>query len=408
MYGHPVLITKNASMAHISVIPSVVKDEDLVIIDHQVHASVQNAVQLLKPRGIKIEMLRHNRVDLLEQKIKDEQSKHDNIWFMIDGVYSMYGDTAPLLEIVALMNKYPKLKVYVDDVHGMSWKGENGQGFVQSEIGHLHERMILCGTMSKVFGASGAFVVFPNRDEHRKITTFGGPNSFSAQLDPATLGAAVASAKIHLSEEIYELQDGLKKRIDYFNSLLEKTILPLIEKNSTPIFFIGTSTPSFGYKLMNRLLEEGFYVNVGVFPAVPVKNTGLRITISLYNEMEDIKALFETLETVYFEILNEEEINLDKIYKNFKLKDDIIKTLCSPNGKNSDLTFKIHNSITEIDKKMWNQKMYKRGMFDYDALKFWESTFSENKKQEENWDFYYIEISKNNIPLLYRVLTHTK
>ena len=167
MYGYPVLITKNASMAHMSVIPSLVKDEDLVIIDHQVHASVQNAVQLLKPRGISVEMLRHNRIDLLEQRIKDQQSKYDHIWFMIDGVYSMYGDTAPLKDIVNLMNKYPKLKV-VDDVHGMSWKGTNGQGFVQSEIGSLHKRMILCGTMSKVFGASGAFVVFPNRDEHRR------------------------------------------------------------------------------------------------------------------------------------------------------------------------------------------------------------------------------------------------
>ena len=408
MYGYPVLITKNASMAHMSVIPSLVKDEDLVIIDHQVHASVQNAVQLLKPRGISVEMLRHNRIDLLEQRIKDEQSKYDHIWFMIDGVYSMYGDTAPLKDIVNLMNKYPKLKVYVDDVHGMSWKGTNGQGFVQSEIGSLHKRMILCGTMSKVFGASGAFVVFPNRDEHRKISTFGGPNSFSAQLDPATLGAAVASAKIHLSDEIYYLQKELKKRIDYFNSLLSDTKLPLIEKNSTPIFFIGTSTPAFGYKLMNKLLDEGFYVNVGVFPAVPVKNTGMRITISLYNEMEDIQALFEALHREFFNILDEEEITLEKIYKNFKL--DLKEKVNEKNPlsvKNEDITYKVHKSITSLDKGNWNKKMNQRGMFDYDALVFWESTFSNNKKKEENWDFYYIEIMADDTPILYSVLTHT-
>lgn len=405
MYGHPVLITKNASMAHISVIPSVVGDDDLVIIDHQVHASVQNAVQLLKPRGIPVEMIRHNRADLLEQKIKEEQDKYDYVWFMIDGVYSMYGDTAPLMEIVALMDKYPKLKVYVDDVHGMSWKGVNGQGFVQGEIGHLHERMILCGTMSKVFGASGAFVVFPDHDQHRKISTFGGPNSFSAQLDPATLGAAVASAKIHLSPEIYELQIALKKRIDFFNELLEQTSLPLINANETPIFFIGTATPSFGYKLMNRLLEQGFYVNVGVFPAVPVKNTGLRITISLYNEMEDIQALFETLHLAYYELLEKEDITLEKIYKNFKIEPK--KIPAKSEQADSILTCKLYRSITEINKDSWNEKMYQKGMFDYDALLFWESTFSQNSKKEENWDFYYIEITDGNKPLLYSVLTHT-
>src|SRR4028119_2244563 len=98
MYGHPVLIAKNSTLAHIAVIPGVVRDEDAVILDHQVHWSVQNACQLLKPRGIHVDMIRHSNLHMLEEKIKEFGNKYDKIWYMADGVYSMYGDFAPLGE----------------------------------------------------------------------------------------------------------------------------------------------------------------------------------------------------------------------------------------------------------------------------------------------------------------------
>jgi 7-keto-8-aminopelargonate synthetase-like enzyme len=70
MYDHPILVTKNSTLGHIGVIPSIVRDEDAVLLDHQVHSSVQNACQLLKPRGISVEMIRHSDIKMLEEKIK--------------------------------------------------------------------------------------------------------------------------------------------------------------------------------------------------------------------------------------------------------------------------------------------------------------------------------------------------
>src|SRR5688500_9855474 len=60
MYGDPIIITKNSTLGHLGVIPCVVRDEDGVILDHQVHWSVQSAVQMLKTKGVPLELIRHN------------------------------------------------------------------------------------------------------------------------------------------------------------------------------------------------------------------------------------------------------------------------------------------------------------------------------------------------------------
>ena len=63
MYKNPVLVAKNSTLCHLGSIPSIVRDEDVVILDHQVHNSVQSACQMLKPRGIRVEMIRHSNLD---------------------------------------------------------------------------------------------------------------------------------------------------------------------------------------------------------------------------------------------------------------------------------------------------------------------------------------------------------
>lgn len=120
----------------------------------------------------------------------------------------------------------------------MSWIGKNGTGFVMSKLKELPEHILLFGTLSKTFGASGAVLVCSNKKMHHKVKTFGGPLTFSAQLEPASVAAAIASADIHLSDEIYLLQNELQQRIHHFNSLLEKAQLPLVEKNNSPVFIL--------------------------------------------------------------------------------------------------------------------------------------------------------------------------
>mgnify|MGYP003629590439 CR=1 FL=1 len=404
MYGYPIIITKNSTLGHMGVIPSAVADDDVVILDHQVHWSVQNAAKMLKTRSVPIEMIRHNNLEMLEDKIKKYRGGKRRIWYMADGIYSMYGDYAPVKELMALSKTYPQLHFYFDDVHGMSWKGRNGTGYVLDQLGELSEHVLLFGTLSKTFGASGAVLACSNPKMYDKIKTFGGPLTFSAQLEPASVAAAIASARIHLSPEIYELQEDLGHRIDHFNDGLEQTELPLIDSNASPVFYIGTGMPKTGYNFVNRLMGEGFYVNLGIFPAVPVKNTGVRITISRHNEKEDIRALVEAMAYHFPKALEATGTNPERVYHAFKLGARKSKTQKSSN----ELSLKIFDSIDGVDKVEWNRYLGGQGVYDWDGLKFLESVFRDNPKKEHNWSFRYVVIRDlKGRPVLMTFLSHS-
>ena len=96
MFGQPVILAPTVTLGHLANIPVLVGDNDAVIVDTQAHASVQQAVDMLKLRKIHVEVIRHNRMDILEEKINELKDEHHKIWFMCDGVYSMYGDALPV------------------------------------------------------------------------------------------------------------------------------------------------------------------------------------------------------------------------------------------------------------------------------------------------------------------------
>ncbi|GAA3586921.1 bifunctional aminotransferase class I/II-fold pyridoxal phosphate-dependent enzyme/GNAT family N-acetyltransferase [Flavivirga amylovorans] len=404
LYDAPIIITKNSTLGHLGVIPSAVEDGDAIILDHQVHWSVQSAANVLKTRSVPIEMIRHSNLDMLEDKIKKLSSKYKKIWYMADGVYSMYGDVAPLDELMELCNKYPQLHLYLDDVHGMSWAGKNGTGYVLSKLDELPDNVLLFGTLSKTFGASGAVAVCTHKKRYHKIKTFGGPLTFSAQLEPASVAAAIASADIHLSPEIYMLQNELLERITLFNTLLSKTDLPLVEENNSPVFYIGTGMPVTGYNFVNRLMKEGFFVNLGIFPAVPVKNTGIRVTISRHNQAEEIKSLVDAMVYHYPKALEDTHTTSDKVRRAFKLP-----TLDETPKKKVHEEFRVvyEKTIQDVDMGEWNKLMGGKGVFDWDGLLFLENVFTKNKLSENNWDFHYIIIrDENNTPILATFFTY--
>lgn len=390
MYGRQVIVTKNATLAHMAAIPVLVGDKDAVLLDHQVHWSVQDAAKRLKLRGVKIELVRHNRLDILEEKIRALSSSVENIWYMADGVYSMFGDFAPVKKLLDLSKKYKQLHLYFDDVHGMSWVGSHGCGFVMDKIGHLDPKTVVVGTLSKTFGANGSFILCGNQKHHLKIKTFGGSLTFSAQLDPASVGAAIASAKIHLSKEITEFQNELKEKITFFNDMISNYHLPLVEKNLSPVFFLATGIPETGYRLTRSLMNEGFFVNMGLFPAVPSKNTGLRITISRHNQKKEMEKLALTLHRLYPKVMHETGNNMERLRDAFKTD------FKSINEQKQTADFKIvqHNSITEINRQSWNDLFQGEGILDWEGFKFLEDCFQNNTNEalEHNWKFFYIQI----------------
>jgi len=262
--------------------------------------------------------LRHNRIDTLEQRIKKLQANYNRVWYFADGVYSMFGDRCPIDEVVNFLNLYPSFHTYIDDAHSMSILGKNGRGFV---LGNrpIHEKMIIASSMAKAFATGGGMLVFPTKELARTVRTCGAPFNSSGPLQPATLGAAVTSAKIHLTEEIYQLQDELKKRIQYANSLFSQTSLPVISNYDSAIFFVGTSKSDLAYEIMERMMKRGFLVNLGVFPAVSKNHSGIRFTITVLQTYEQIESMIATLNEEFMAALQENDFSIEQINSAFRV-----------------------------------------------------------------------------------------
>lgn len=402
IFNTPVVIAPTTTLAHNSAIPVVVSDNDAVILDFQVHASVQDAVSKLYKRGITIEMIRHNSLDELEDKIKRLGAKYQKIWYLADGVYSMYGDVVPIHELVKLIDKYPQLHLYIDDAHGMSWTGTNGSGYVYSQI-NPHPKIIVATSLAKGFGIAGGGVISsPDAEIIRRIRTCGTTMIFSGPMGPYALGAAIGSAKIHLSDEIKIFQTHIKERIDYTNQLLKEYSLPNVVETTTPIFFVGVSSLKVGYNMDKRLLNEGFYANIGLFPGVPVRRTGIRFTNTLHHTKADIKSFIEAIAYHFPKALEEEGVTKQQVYKAFDIPFNEL-----PDGEENKsksikkFTVRHERTIKAFAEKEWNELSGSDCSFDWEGLALIEESFSGNPEPEENWEFhYYLIKDSQNKPVI--------
>lgn len=316
--GKKVLLLQSLTVGHMSNIPILVGNDDAVIMDSQVHDSVQTAVQFLKNRDIHVELVRHNRMDMLESRIKALKSDYRKIWYMADGVYSMQGDFAPIKELYQLADQYEQLNLYIDDIHGMSWAGPNGTGYVLSQ-GEYHPRLYLTTGLTKAFGTAGGLLVYPDEAEFQLVKNTSKAFIFSIQMPPMILGATVEAAKIHLSPEIYDFQNELKAKMLFFNETAKKLGLPLINETLSPIGFIGVGKPDVGYNMVRRMMNKGFYFNLSVFPSVSYNNTGLRIPVNRMHTFEDISNLLNEIATQLPMALEDSQSSMEEIYKHFKL-----------------------------------------------------------------------------------------
>ena len=402
IFNTPVVIAPTTTLAHSSAIPVVVGDKDAVILDFQVHASVQDAVSKLHKRSITIELIQHNRLDELENKIKELGPKYEKIWYLADGVYSMYGDLVPIHELVKLIDKYSQLHLYIDDAHGMSWTGPNGCGYVYSQI-EPHPKIIVATSLAKGFGIAGGGIISSASEEIvRRIRTCGTSLIFSGPMGPYALGAAIGSAQIHLSDKIRTLQTNIKELINYTNTLLREYDLPNVTEAVSPIFFVGVSSLKAGYNLDKRLLREGFYANIGLFPGVPMRRTGIRFTNTLHHTKADIKAFIEAIAYHFPKALEEEGLTKQYVYNAFGIswnKANAVEE--SKPRKVKAFTIQHELSIHAFDKREWDQLPLDQCPFDWEGLAQIEESFSGNLNPEENWGFhYYIVRDGNNKPVI--------
>lgn len=290
--GAYVLVAPSTTLAHLAALPVLVGDRDLVLVDQFAHASIHMATDLIT--DVPIELLRHNRMDVLEQRLVEAGDQHDRVWYICDGVYSMLGDFAPFAELSALMQRFPKLHLYVDDAHAMSWIGRHGRGAALSQLASL-DRVVVAVSLSKAFGAVGGALALPTAELRDRIRRCGGPMIFSGPIAPSGLGSALASAKLHLRPEFEEMQGELQERMALAGDRMTAAGLDLATDARTPVRVLHYDSVPEAQAVVRAMRERGFFMCISTFPAVPVNKPSVRFTISRHNSLEDIRDMTDSL-----------------------------------------------------------------------------------------------------------------
>jgi 7-keto-8-aminopelargonate synthetase-like enzyme len=398
--GNKVICYTSTSNAHISVIATIIKPDDLIILDQQVHFSVQFPCKNTKLQGTEVKMVRHSDYEMLEEMIRDNYNKFSRIWYMADGVYSMHGDLPDTSVLKKLLDRYSKLHLYFDDAHGMSWYGKNGAGYIYNRLG-VSKRIVLISTLAKGFGCVGGAAVFGDAEMYRKTDIFGGPLSYSHPLSPANVGAAIASAKIHLSNDIYTYQSELKELMGYMNMRLKEENLTNISSPDSPIYFIGSGLNKVTRNFVHRILQEGIYVNTATFPVVPNDKSGLRFTLTRHNTKSDIDLLTEAMAYHLPKAIEEEGDSVERVYSEFGYHFKRVENNVTIDLKNnSNLVVEEYTTIQDVKAADWDLMFRDRGNISHSAMLCMEEIFSNNDKPEENWSFHYIIIKDDKGELI--------
>ena len=260
------LVFSTGFQTNLGTISALVGKGDAVISDKWNHASIVDGARLSYGE---FRRFRHNDMDDLERVLKDCPEGVGKL-IVVDGLFSMEGDLAPLDEITKLAKRYGA-RVMVDDAHGLGVMGEHGRGTAE-HFGVEDEIDLIMGTFSKSFASLGgviageAYVIEYIQHHARSMI-------FSASMPPAAVAAVLASLEIieKEPERRRQLWKNARKMLQGLKELGFDTGC-----SQTPVIPIVVGDMFKALEMWKRLFEAGVYVNVVLPPAVPPDRALLR------------------------------------------------------------------------------------------------------------------------------------
>jgi 8-amino-7-oxononanoate synthase len=285
-------------LANVGCIATLLGPEDTVICDSGDHASILDAVAMSRAR---IRPFRHNRLDKLEKMLDRAGSDGGGVLVVVDGVFSMEGDLAPLPEIVELCRRYGA-RLMVDEAHGVGVLGENGTG-ASELLGVAGDVDLRMGTFSKSLASCGGFIAGPSevidflRVQSRAFM-------FTASAVPAAVGAALGALRIIRSDEGRELLARVLDNARYLHrglselgfEVVEPATLPDGSQVLTPIVPVVIGDDWQAVLFWKALYDAGVYANVALYPAVPRGGALLRTSVMATHRREHLDRALEVFE----------------------------------------------------------------------------------------------------------------
>ncbi len=294
------LVFSTGHQANLGAIGTILGPEDTVVVDSGDHASILDGVLLSRA---KMRAFRHNRLDLLEKRLGQAEADGGGILVVVDGVFSMEGDVAPLPEIADLCDRFGA-RLMVDEAHGLGVLGERGAG--ASELLGVEERVDLrMATFSKSLASCGGVIAGP-ADVIDFLRIQSRPFLFTAAGVPAAVGAALAATRICRSDEGRELFARVLANGEYLNAglrelgfhVVDPVALPDGTRVATPIVPVLVADDWKAALLWKALYDAGVYVNVALHPAVPPGGALLRTSVMATHERSTLDGALDVFAEV--------------------------------------------------------------------------------------------------------------
>lgn len=251
------LVFSTGMQVNLGTVSAIVGNKDIVILDKDDHASIVDGARLSYG---KIERYRHNDMQHLERVLKSLPEEAGKI-IIVDGLFSMEGDLAPLPKIIPLAKKYGA-RIMVDDAHGMGVMGD-GHGTAH-QFGVTNDVDLIMSTFSKSFASLGGFVA-GDEDVIHYIKHFARSLIFSASIPPGNAAAALAALQV-MRDEPERIA-----RVNQIGARMRKSFKELgfnIGSSETPVVPIIIGADDLTFMTWKLLFENGVFVNPVISPAV--------------------------------------------------------------------------------------------------------------------------------------------
>jgi len=270
------LVCSTGAQANLTALGTLLAPGDTVIADSGDHASILDGCVLSRA---KLRVYRHNKIDKLERTLQKAVADGGGILVVVDGVFSMEGDVAPLPQIADMCAKYGA-RLMVDEAHGAGVLGARGAG--ASELHGVEDRVDLrMGTFSKSLASCGGFLA----GSHEVIDFLRVQSRaflFTAAGVPAALGAALAAVQIIRSADGPPLLARVLDNAAYLHAGLAERGFKVVEHEGdamTPIVPVAVGDDWKAVLLWRALYDAGVFVNVAIHPAVPPGGALLRTSV---------------------------------------------------------------------------------------------------------------------------------
>ena len=288
-YGLPhAMLFTTGYQANVGFLSAIAGKDDVILIDSDSHASIYDGCKMSDATTLHF---RHNDPADLERRLKRLPASQNKI-VVTEGIYSMLGDRAPLAELVRVTKKYGAYMV-VDEAHSFGVLGKTGRGLVEEE-GLEDDVDFILGTFSKSAGAIGGFCV-SKHDGLNTLRMASRPYLFTASLPPSVV--ASVSATIDHIQKNPDLIEKLWSNATYLYEGLQDLGLRL-GPSVSPVIAVWMPDFETGLRSWKYLLDNGVYVNIAAFVAVPGGGCLLRCSVCAAHSKSELAQVVEAFSVV--------------------------------------------------------------------------------------------------------------